>query len=476
MNKAHKDTREFQLQISALEDEIARLQAAQVEQQRILDSLEVVNPIIIEATDLDEMLGQVLQKFLDFFSCDRAWLLYPCDPDTVTYSVPMERTRPQWPGANNQGLDIPTDDFAQRVFTSALATPRALRYDPEENPLNTDDAVITQLSIRSQMLMAIRPKSGRPWLLGIHHCAAPVVYSQNDCDLFEALGNRLADGLSSLLSWQNAKRLFDSADVSIWNEDLSGIRKALNTFRLDGVVDLRRYLQDNYQVAWDLSAMIKVLQVNKATLKLFGAKNEDEFLYQIDKTFGNNSIEVFIDELCAIWNQQKFFRSEVAFRSLDGRDITAIISFQIPETEDAFRSVPVCITDITESKRAEQEKKSLEAHLQQAYKMEAIGTMAGGIAHDFNNLLAIIRGNIDIIQRKQKNGNPFDKNLEYINQSTNRAIDLVKQILAFSRQEKTALLPIDLSIVIEGSLRLLRSTIPSTVKIESTVANGALLV
>lgn len=130
---------------------------------------------------------------------------------------------------------------------------------------------------------------------------------------------------------------------------------------------------------------------------------------------------------------------------------------------------------LAERKATDEEKAKLEDHLRQSQKMEAIGTMAGGIAHDFNNLLAIIRGNIDIIQHKQKNGNPFDKNLESIDQSTSRAIDLVKQILTFSRQEKTLFAPVDMAIAIKGSLRLLRSTIPSTVEIVSSVNEPVLV-
>jgi len=127
--------------------------------------------------------------------------------------------------------------------------------------------------------------------------------------------------------------------------------------------------------------------------------------------------------------------------------------------------------DLTERKQAEQDKKIFEAHLQQIYKMEAIGTMAGGIAHDFNNVLAIIRGNIDSIQRKLIKDRPIEGNLEQISQSTSRATDLIKQILAFSRQEKPELSPINLTNSVNESLRLMRSTIPATVEIMNTVGD-----
>lgn len=121
--------------------------------------------------------------------------------------------------------------------------------------------------------------------------------------------------------------------------------------------------------------------------------------------------------------------------------------------------------DITERVASEKENLELQKRLQQALKMEAVGTMAGGIAHDFNNLLAIILGNAEIIQRKLSTGKPAERNLEHIKNATGRAIDLVKQILTFSRQEKQQLIPVDLSIALDDVLKLLRSTLPSSVEI-----------
>ena len=120
--------------------------------------------------------------------------------------------------------------------------------------------------------------------------------------------------------------------------------------------------------------------------------------------------------------------------------------------------------------------RKLEEQLSQSHKMEAIGTMAGGIAHDFNNLLAIIAGNTEIIQRKHQAGNPFDKNIDNIKSATGRAINLVKQILAFSRQDKHEFEAVDLHFVIYESLRLLRSTLPTSVEIISSIEDGAISV
>jgi PAS domain S-box-containing protein len=116
---------------------------------------------------------------------------------------------------------------------------------------------------------------------------------------------------------------------------------------------------------------------------------------------------------------------------------------------------------------------TMETQLRQAQKMEAVGTMAGGIAHDFNNLLTIIIGNLNLIQRKLDKAMPVEENLGHIKAATDRAKDLVRQILTFSRHENpelgpAKLDPADLVMVISDTMKLLRSTIPTTVEIVKT--------
>ena len=78
------------------------------------------------------------------------------------------------------------------------------------------------------------------------------------------------------------REFYEHAEISIWNEDMSEVHKALEEFRIEGVEDLGQYLKDNPRTAWDLAVSIRLIQVNEATLKLFGANSEEEFLSQID--------------------------------------------------------------------------------------------------------------------------------------------------------------------------------------------------
>ena len=136
------------------------------------------------------------------------------------------------------------------------------------------------------------------------------------------------------------------------------------------------------------------------------------------------------------------------------------------DQDSNLSGVVLVFQEITAQKKAEIEKANLEAQLRQAYKMEAIGTMAGGIAHDFNNVLAIILGNVEMALFNITNCNPAKHHIEQISIAANRAKEMVKQILAFSRQKIGIKKPHDLFKLVEESMKSLRSTLPSSVQLK----------
>ena len=107
--------------------------------------------------------------------------------------------------------------------------------------------------------------------------------------------------------------------------------------------------------------------------------------------------------------------------------------------------------------------------LQHSQKMESIGTLAGGIAHDFNNLLFPILGNTEILKSILSEDDPAQENLDEIYDATLRASDLAKQILTFSRHESSEIKPIKIQPIIYEALKLIRSTIPSTIIIKQEI-------
>jgi PAS domain S-box-containing protein len=117
-----------------------------------------------------------------------------------------------------------------------------------------------------------------------------------------------------------------------------------------------------------------------------------------------------------------------------------------------------CIIDMTEKKQAAREKEKLQAKLQQAQKMEAIGTLAGGIAHDFNNLLMGIQGRTSLILADIRSDHPHFEHLTEIENYVGSAADLTRQLLGFARGGKYQVLPTDLNELVEQSSRMFGRT------------------
>ncbi len=121
------------------------------------------------------------------------------------------------------------------------------------------------------------------------------------------------------------------------------------------------------------------------------------------------------------------------------------------------------ISDITERKYAEEEKERLQSQLQQSQKMEALGTFVGGIAHDFNNILNVVIGYTNLLEMELVKDNPLHTFVEQILISSEKAANLTKSLLAFSRKQPVVQKPMNLNNVISGIEKLLRRLIPEDI-------------
>lgn len=186
-----------------------------------------VSQICLQADDHKPMLEQVLDIMLEHFDCDRAWALYPCDPDAPEWEVPVERTRPEWPRIFVQGKNIPMDAHSQTIFRNSLANQGALVFD-ETGGWSAEHIPLWEMfSVQSLMVVVLTPKFGKPWLLGIHHCAKAHCFSEQEQMLLERIAERVSEALGTLLSMQDLvtakNRLADSqhmAHIGNWELDL----------------------------------------------------------------------------------------------------------------------------------------------------------------------------------------------------------------------------------------------------------------
>ncbi len=128
--------------------------------------------------------------------------------------------------------------------------------------------------------------------------------------------------------------------------------------------------------------------------------------------------------------------------------------------------------DITERKRAEEEKATLQEELRQSQKMEAIGGLAGGIAHDFNNLLTVISGNCQLSLFELKEGDSLKGNIEEIKAAADRAASLTRQLLAFSRRQVLDMKVLNLNAIMRDLEKMLRRVIGEDVELATSLADN----
>ncbi|MBW2095072.1 MAG: PAS domain S-box protein [Deltaproteobacteria bacterium] len=159
-------------------------------------------------------------------------------------------------------------------------------------------------------------------------------------------------------------------------------------------------------------------------------------------------------------------RYEINFVRKNGEEIRVEASISIVSTEMGERKTIAQLLDITERKRAEEEKKKLESQLLHAQKMEAVGTLAGGVAHDFNNLLQAILGYTQMLLLNKGQNNLEYSRLKQIEKSTQRASELTRQLLTFSRKVESELRPLDLNNEVRQVQKILERTIPKMIDIE----------
>ena len=128
--------------------------------------------------------------------------------------------------------------------------------------------------------------------------------------------------------------------------------------------------------------------------------------------------------------------------------------------------------DVTEKKKAEEEMAALQEQLRQSQKMEAIGRLAGGIAHDFNNLLTIIKGYSQLSLLELKEGDPLRGNIDETQKATERAANLIRQLLAFSRRQVMEMEVLDLNTLLRDLEKMLRRVIGEDIGLVNVLAEN----
>jgi len=226
-----------------------------------------------------------------------------------------------------------------------------------------------------------------------------------------------------------------------------------------------RFLAENStDVIWRQDAEFRFTYVSASVFRLLGyAKEEVEGRSLFDFLPPSAGEQV----RAAARSAQPRGHYELAMAGKDGTEVWVEVSVTPVQGPDGEVLGYQGVTrDIRERKRAEAERDRLEAELRQAQKMESVGRLAGGIAHDFNNLLTPILGYMELLLPELPAGSPQADMVTAVRHSAERARDLTRQLLAFSRKQLLELKSVDLAQVVGGFRGILRRTLREDIELE----------
>ncbi len=215
----------------------------------------------------------------------------------------------------------------------------------------------------------------------------------------------------------------------------------------------------------------RYVDVNDVFLEIAGMRKEEVIGHT------SNELKIWMDpehrrQYVKTLTRQGFLKDyPLIWRSPDGKTHYFLTCTEIVEIEGKPCTLNF-ITDITERKRAEEEKLQLQSQLQQSQKLESVGRLAGGVAHDFNNMLNVILGYAELAQTKINPADALYSDLQEIITAALRSAKVTRQLLAFARKQTVAPKVLNLNEAITGMYKMLQPIIGEQIQIDWRPAQG----
>ena len=253
---------------------------------------------------------------------------------------------------------------------------------------------------------------------------------------------------------------------------VSQVRDITEQKRLAGeMVRLKQAVDNSGEIIFMTDAIGTITFVNPAFTRLYGYTSQEVIGKTTPRILksGKHAQEEYELYWKAILSKQLVRREFVNKTKVGGLVTVECAVSPILDDRGAIAGFLAAQRDITDRKRAAEEKAELEAQLVLAQKMEAIGTLAGGVAHDFNNILTAIQGYTDLSLMKVPEDDPLRHNLTEVRKASERAANLTRQLLLFSQRQVVSLKPVDLNKIVTDLMKMLGRIVGEHYKLETNL-------
>ena len=415
-----------------------------------LKCLSTVTQAIVQNSEPRLALQGVMEAVQSSFQCDRAWLVAATHGTPLRVTFAAERTEHVW----NDEAGLP-NDIAEMLQEALQADEPVSHGRPGRQP-----SALRRIGTHSLLAISVRPKLGLRWLLVIQQCAYARQWQVEERALFKDISFRVADALNDLLVQQDLQQselryklaaesyqsLVHSIDGVVWEADPTTMAFKFvshQTERLLGF-DAERWVQE--PGFWQS--------------RIHPADREQTLQYCAD---------------CLLDGRENY---DFEYRFLTATDTIVWLRDYVTIVRPEHGPVRLrgIMVDITERKKSEESLRRAEEQLRQSQRMEAVGRLAGGIAHDFNNLLTAINGYTDVVLRKLEPYHPCRDDLQQVLAAGERAADLTKQLLAYSRKQVLAPKTTSINSIVSDMDRMLRRLIGEEVNLVTVLTPNLLAV